>query len=334
MILVTGGTGLVGSHLLLNLARSGKKARSLYRTEQSLAKVEKVFSYYGHSALFNTIDWVKGDIIDVPSLEEAFIGIDYVYHCAALISFNPADEEKLRKINIEGTANMVNFALAFGVKKFLYVSSVAALGDPKGESPIITEQTEWNPEVSHSDYALTKHGAEMEVWRAWQEGLSIVIVNPALIFGYGFWDQGSGKIIKAVHKGQHFYTNGSCGVVAVEDVVDIMTILMDSPIAGERFTIAAQNFTYFELFSTIASGMLKKPPYIFASSFITSFIWRLDWLLAKLGLKQRSFSRSIARSAHKKEYFDTSKLDAATKYKFIDMKDYLKNLARLFSVSG
>ena len=206
MILVTGGTGLVGAHLLLHLAENEVGIRSIYRNKKSIEKTKSLFNLYQKESLFAKIEWVEADIIDVPSLEIAFQNIAYVYHCAALISYDPNDEDQLRKTNIEGTANIVNFCLAYDIKKLCHVSSIAALGDLKPHETKVTEETEWNPEAPHSDYAISKYGAEMEIWRGQQEGLSVVIVNPGVILGSGFWGQGSGVFFSAVKKRISFFT--------------------------------------------------------------------------------------------------------------------------------
>jgi len=326
MILVSGGTGLVGAHLLLALTAGGQKVRAIYRSDMSLAKTRALFTAESNTH-FDTIEWIKADITDVPSLEEAFTGVNTVYHCAAYISFEPKDEEMLRKVNIEGTANMVNCALDFGVKKFCHVSSIAALGDPK-ENEAITEETEWNPEVRHSDYAISKYGAEMEVWRAWQEGLNVVIVNPGIIFGKGFWDSGSGKMFKAVKNGQYFYTKGSCGIIAVIDVVKAMIGLMATDSNGERYTLVAENVSYKDMLDTIADGMKKKRPSIAATPFLTSVAWRMDWLFSTLFLQRRKLTRSMAKSAHNRETFDNNKiLEKLTSFRFADVLSYLQKLS-------
>lgn len=330
MILVTGGTGLVGAHLLLKLAEDGSTLRALYRTTAALAKTKKLFTHYGKESLYNTITWIEGDILDIPSLEIAFEGVTHVYHCAALVSFDPNDEDLLRKVNIEGTANMVNCALAFGVQKFCHVSSVAALGDALQPGDTITEETEWNPEKSHSDYAISKYGAEMEVWRAWQEGLNVVVVNPGVIFGYGFWKQGSGAILRAVQRGQYFYTLGNCGIVAVQDVVNIMVLLMQSNTTGERYTVVAENVTYKELLDTVAQGLLKSKPSVYATPLLTKIAWRADWLVSKLLRQKRMLTRSMAKSAYSANTFDNSKIVKELEYTFKDMKRYLKELAAAY----
>ena len=244
MILVTGATGLVGSHLMLQLLQDNQPVSAIYRTNHSIQNTRSVFALYGHEALFDRIDWIEADITDIPALEFAFRNIDYVYHCAACISFDPADEELLRKTNIEGTANVVNFCLQYGIKKLCYVSSIAALGDLKEGEQTITEETEWNPEKSHSDYAISKYGAEMEIWRGQQEGLEVVIVNPGVILGPLFWESGSGEIFTRVANGLLFYTKGTTGFTTVEDVVTIMTKLMESDVHGERFIIISKNVSF------------------------------------------------------------------------------------------
>lgn len=331
MILVTGGTGLVGAHLLLQLTANGERVRALYRSAESLAKTKNLFTHYKKQELFDTIEWVKGDIIDVPSLEDAFEGVAYVYHCAAFISFDPRDEEQLRKVNIEGTANMVNLALAYGIKKFCHISSIAALGDTKEDGETITEETEWNPEIKHGDYAIAKYGAEMEVWRAWQEGLSVVVVNPGLIFGYGFWEQGSGAVLRTVDKGQYFYTHGTCGIVAVEDVVNVMIRLMASDISGERYIVASDNLSYKEILDAIADGMKKKRPSVYATKLMAAFGWRMDWLISKVLMRKRMLTKGMARSSYATDKYTSEKLNSELGYVFTPMKPYLKELAAKYS---
>ena len=249
MILVTGGTGLVGSHLLYKLATTTKNIRAIYRRAHKLESVKKVFSYYTEDfeTLFDSIDWVETDLNDIPTLSEAFNNVTYVYHCAAFVSFEPDKYHQLRKINIQGTANIVNLCVANNVQKLCYVSSIAAIGHNK-TNDIISETTEWNPEYDNSVYAITKYGAEIEVWRGTQEGLDAVIVNPGIILGPGYWNAGgSGSLIKQVYKGFSYYTHGVTAYVDVWDVVAIMQKLMQSDINNERFILASDNLSFKEV---------------------------------------------------------------------------------------
>ena len=326
MILVTGATGLVGSHLLVQLLQENEEVKALFRSEKQIEKVKNVFAFHHQTALFDKINWVKGDITDIPSLEIAFEKVTHVYHCAALISFDPNDEEELRKINIEGTANVVNCCIDFGVKKLCYVSSIAALGDTKEHEIIITEETEWNPEELHSDYAITKYGAEMEVFRGHQEGLEVVIVNPGVIFGYGFPKQGSDIIVQSVKKGLSFYTKGSIGIVAVEDVTNCMFQLMKSTISGERYILVGENVILKDFITYLATLLNIKPPTIYASKTMTSIAWRLDWLIAKITNRKRKLTRATAKASHSVHIYDTSKIVTALNYSFQKKETYLTKI--------
>ena len=322
MILVTGATGLVGSHLLMTLLQEQNAVKALYRDEKSIDQVRHIFQHQNHLSLFDKIIWIKGDITDIPSLTIAFQNVSKVFHCAALISFDPKDEELLRKTNIEGTANIVNCCIDFKVDKLCYVSSIAALGDTKENETIVTEETEWNPEKLHGDYAISKFGAEMEVWRGFQEGLNVVIVNPGVIFGYGFPEKGSGVIVNSVKKGNPFYTNGLIGIIAVEDVVNCMTNLMNSSISGERFTLVSENLSYLALFKRIADNLNIKPPYLYANRTLTSFAWRADWFLAKITGKKRTFTKATAKASHSKIFYSNEKAQKTLNYTFTDMEKY------------
>ncbi len=329
MILVTGGTGLVGAHFLLHLVENGESVRAIYRTETSIKKTENLFSLYQKSHLFQRVEWIKADILDIPSLEIAFQGINVVYHCAALISFDPKDEESIRKTNIEGTANIVNFCLVFNIQKMLFVSSIAALGDPTSTQTIISETTEWNPEKPHSDYAISKYGAEMEVWRGQQEGLDVLIVNPGIILGPGFPEQGSGILFSTVAKGLSFYTLGTTGYIAVTDVVQTSVTLMNSTVKNERFTLIENNYSFQEILNCIADCLQKKRPQWHASPLVMSLLWRIDWLIATFLFQKRKLSRATAKASYSKNLYSNEKIKKELTIAFIPVKDYCKQISML-----
>jgi len=333
MILVTGGTGLVGAHLLLYLIESEnigpRKIRAIYRNSGTIKKTESLFQLYNKSTLFNAIEWIEGDIIDIPTLEHAFKGIDYVYHSAALISFDPKDESVVRKTNIEGTANIVNFCLAKGVKKLCYISSTAALGDLTSTATIITEETEWNPEKPHSDYAISKYGAEMEIWRGQQEGLDVIIVNPGVIIGPGFQEQGSGLLFKAVAKGLRYYTLGKTGFVAVSDVVRMAVQLMKSEIRNERFVLIGQNIPFRDILNTIADTLNVKRPSRHMKPYLMEIGWRVDWIFANIFNKKRKLTRATAKASYSKHDYSNEKIKMTLKTDFTDVHQYIKEISSL-----
>jgi dihydroflavonol-4-reductase len=332
MILVTGGTGLVGAHLLLHLLENGESVRAIFRNEKHILKTKSLFNYYQKNDLFNQIEWIKADILDIPSLEIAFENIQYVYHCAAKISFDPSNENQLRKVNIEGTANIVNFCIDKKVIKLCHVSSIATLGDLAQNESVLSETTEWNPEKLHSDYAISKYGAEMEVWRGQQEGLDVVIVNPGVIFGPHFWNQGSGAFFTTIKKGLPFYTKGSSAYVAVTDVVKIMRQLMHSDCKGERFIVIAENRIYKDIIFTIANTIRANKPKIEATPWLLAIAWRTDWLLSKLFRTPRKISKQAANSLLSTEIISNEKVTNYLKYSFENINEYLTLIAVDFNL--
>lgn len=326
MILVTGGTGLVGAHLLLHLTEIEEEVSAIYRNSSKIELTKKLFAANNKSSFFERIKWLEADILNIPSLEDAFAGIDFVYHCAALITFDPNDEDKLRKTNIEGTANIVNLCIDFNVKKLCYVSSIAALGDLKEQETEVTEESEWNPEVFHSDYAISKHGAEMEVWRGYQEGLNVVIVNPGVIFGSMIWKEGSGAFFTKIKNGFPFYSKGSTGYIGVNDVVKVMIQLMKSDITGERFALVTENISFDKIIFSIAEKLKVKKPSFEAKPWMTSIAWRIDAVISFVFRKKRSISKFAANSLHSKEIISNSKIKNALNYNFQSIDNVLDEI--------
>jgi dihydroflavonol-4-reductase len=337
MVLVTGGTGFLGSYLLLQLAteqvNSGQKIRAICRNFENIRKTKSVFDVYKKTDFFDRIEWVEADILDIPSLENAFLGIDFVYHCAGFISFDPKDENKLRKINIEGTANIVDFCVSNGVKKLCFISSIAALGDLVGYEYIISETNEWNPEKPHSDYAISKYGAEMEVWRGQQEGLDVIILNPGVILGKVTKelqkDNEIYKLFAKVKNGLSFYTNGSTGFIAVTDVANMAVLLMKSDIVNERFLLITENLTFQEILNAIADGYKVKRPHILVKPFFLRTYARIDWLLSIVFRTKRQMTLDTAKSAWACDLYANDKIKMAIESEFLDIHQCIKEILEL-----
>ncbi len=333
MILVTGGTGLVGSHLLFQLLDQELPIRAIFRREHKLETVKKVFSYYSEDpqSLYDRIEWVKADLNDIPALQIAFKGITQVYHSAAFISFEPNRYRDLRKINTKGTANIVNLCISNQISKLCYVSSIAAIGEEAHPEIEITEETEWNPELDHSVYAITKYGAELEVWRGSQEGVDAVIVNPGIILGPGFWKGGgSGSLFRQIHKGMSYYTNGSSAYVDVWDVVTVMIQLMKSSIKNERFIVISENLTFKTFQEKVANTLKVKPAYKLASPSLLGLIWRLDWLNNKFFGKRRKLSKQLANSLSGTTTYNNSKVKNAISIEFNPIDNSIAKVCELY----
>ncbi|MBN4070799.1 NAD-dependent epimerase/dehydratase family protein [Olleya sp. AH-315-F22] len=332
MILVTGGTGLVGSHFLYKLVKKGTRVRATYRSKKKIDAAKHVFKYYTKQVdeLFSKIEWVEANLNDIPALTIAFKDVTKVYHCAALVSFDPNDYHTLRKINIEGTANIVNLCLANNVEKLCYVSSIAAIGHGEPNDTIISENTNWIPEDDHNVYAITKYGAEIEVWRGVQEGLNTVIVNPGFIFGPGFWQTSSGSLFKKIYKGLSYFTNGITGYVDIQDVVNAMLLLMDSTNKNERYILVAENVSFKDFATKVAQGFGVKPPYKEASKMQLQLAWRLDWLNHFLRRKRRKLPKQMAKSILKENYYNNKKIITDLDFKFKPIDVSISETCRFF----
>lgn len=333
MILVTGGTGLVGSHLLFKLVNNGASIRAIYRRPHKLEYVKNVFKYYTNDVdkLYNKIEWIEANINDVPSLKVAFKDITHVYHCAAFISFEPNKYHELRKVNIKGTANIVNLCISNSIKKLCYISSIAAIGNEPHEDTLITEQTEWNPENDNSVYAITKYGAEMEVWRGTQEGVDAVVVNPGIILGPGFWKGGgSGSLFRQIHKGLTYYPKGTSAYIDVWDVVEIMVLLMTSQIKNERYILIAENLPFKIFQEKVAKSLHVKPSKKEATPFLLSLAWRLDWLSHKLFGNRRKLSKQLVKSISSKTVYDNSKLKRDLDFNFTPADESISKVSKYY----
>lgn len=295
MIFITGASGLVGSHLIKSLLGQGKQVVALYRN--------RIPQFEGA----HKVRWVEGDLLDVSSLETAMEGVTQVYHCAAIVSFSPKDRQNMLFSNQEGTANVVNVCLDKKIQKLVYVSSVAALGRIREDKPI-DETMNWTPESSNSVYGQSKFLAETEVWRGMAEGLNIAIVNPVIILGAGDWSKGSTEIFKSAYDSFPWYTEGVSGFVDVLDVVDIMQMLMDSNIVGERFILSAEDVPYKTIFTKIAIAFNSRPPYKRVTSFLANIVWRIEALKGVFTGKAPLLTKETAATAQAIVHFNNHKL--------------------------
>lgn len=327
-VFVTGATGLVGSHLLYYLLRSGYTVWALCRKSSRIEDVEKVFSHFPDGAgLFHRIEWVEGDILQPDTLIEPIKKSAYVFHCAAVVSFSGDDKSRLRKTNIQGTENIAALCLKYKVR-LCYVSSIAALGDALEEGEMIDENT---PEISgrpHSEYSHSKGDAEKVVWCYIDRGLAAVIVCPSIILGVGASHKSSSQLYATASKGIPFYTKGVCGYVDVRDVCCLMIRLAeDRKIKGERFVLNGGNYSYWELFTEIAGANGKRPPCFYMRPWITEVTWRLLVFGGKLTGRKAAFTKETARSAHRKSFYSNQKiLSLYPDFKFYYLPETIQNL--------
>lgn len=330
MILVTGATGMLGAHLVLELLSRGQSVKALYRTEASKQKLLHIFSFYTiePQMLFEQIHWVKGDVLDMDSLDEAVTDVNTVYHTAASVSFNPKKSIQLLKNNRKGTENIVNICLHHNLD-LCHVSSIAALGSETNQNPI-TELSEWKPSEKRSAYALSKFRSELEVWRGITEGLNALIVNPSVILGPGNWLQGSSAIIKMAAKGMNYYTSGVTGFVDVRDVARLMVELTNSCQFGQRFIVSAQNLSYKQLFEKLNAAFGKPAPHKELTRQKLKLLWLLDKIRTFFTQKEPQLSNTFIDSLLAKNYFSDKKLQQTLHTNYTDLDISLQFFADLY----
>ncbi len=311
MILVTGASGIVGHFIVKKLIHDGHRVRAIKRAGSNISRL---------AAYQDKIEWVEADILDLPALEKAFAGVDRVVHCAALVSFHQQDKEAMMDINVNGTANMVNLALAHKVKKFVLISSVAALGRKPGID-VIDEETKWEESDNNSNYAKSKHFAEMEVWRAQEEGLPTAIVNPSIILGPGDWDSSSMQLFKYVNEGRAFYPGWEMNYVDVRDVADISLTFLFNNISGERYILNAGKAYYKAVFQLIAHYLHKPAPKIKVNAVLLTFAYILDTIKSTLLGTRAIVTRESIRLSRMNYLFSNRKVCTALNYSFIPLEE-------------
>ncbi len=320
-VLITGANGLVGSDVTRNFIEGGHEVFCLCRVSADRSNLP---SSGGKMTI------VEGDILDIASLEKAIKGMDLVVHTAAVVSFAPKDREMMYKVNVEGTANVVNACLDLGVPKLCFVSSIAALGRPAqpAADAVISENQKWEDSPLNSHYAISKYQAECEAWRGEAEGLRVVIVNPTIILGEGDWNKSSTQLFRYVYDGKPFYTEGFVNYVDVKDLSDIILRLSESDISGERFVVSGGTMSYRDFFFNIADGFGRKRPSVRVRPWMLEALWRLEALRSWFTGKAPLVTRETAKTAKTKFRYDSGKVKTALGMEFRNADETIKRVCR------
>ncbi|MCK4569125.1 MAG: NAD-dependent epimerase/dehydratase family protein [Bacteroidales bacterium] len=331
MIFVTGGTGLAGSHLLLELTAQGKNVRALRRKSSNTDFVRHVFNAYAKDPerQLGMIEWVEGDVLDIYSLEDAMEGVTQVYHNAAVVSFSPRQKELVHRVNVEGTANMVNTALNKGVKKLCHLSSIAALGRAKQDG-ITDESTTWITSRYNSHYAISKYNGEREVWRGTAEGLDAVVVLPSIILGLADINNGSMQLFKTILRGIPFYTPGTNGYIDARDIARAQIFLMESKVKNEKFVVSAENLGYREVLKMIADGLEKPYPGIKVNktmALMARYFFKIKSLLTG---KDPLITKETARTAMRTYNYNSEKFTSLSGMKYIVISDTINSICSIY----
>ncbi|MBK7678386.1 MAG: SDR family NAD(P)-dependent oxidoreductase [Chitinophagaceae bacterium] len=323
MVLVTGGTGFLGSYIIKQLVEKGYNVRALRRSNK--------LPFWIAKEILEKVEWVEGDVLDVIALENAMNGVDTIIHSAAIVSFATKDRKEMYQVNVEGTANVVNIALEKNVRRLVHISSVAALGRTANGGHV-NEEKKWEESKVNTHYAKSKFKAELQVWRGISEGLEAVILNPSTILGYGDWHSSSCAIFKSVHDGFNWYTPGINGFVDVEDVAKATIVLMESTINEQRFIVNGDSWTFKKLQDTIADGFAKKRPAKKTTPFLLGVAWRMEKLKSLFTRKKPLLTKESARVAQSQTWFENDKiLKALQGFSFTPLEETIKKACEKYT---
>lgn len=329
MNLVTGGTGLVGTHILYSLVLGGEEIRAIKRPTSNLEWVKRVFHYYRPKEwehLYQKIQWVDADLADQDALEDTLKDVRRIFHSAAVVSFDPRDKNKMMRVNRDGTRLLVNLALERDVDYFGYISSVAALGMRYSDGIyVVSENEPWKTSDDKPDYAVSKFMGELEVWRGIEEGLSAGIVNPTVVLGPGDWYRGSGALFRRLARGLAFYPIGNTGFVDVRDVVSVLLWMADNRIKGERYLVSAGDVSYFDFFSRVSKAFGRRVPKYAVTPFAGNLALIGDAIISRITGKPAEITKHTLRAGRRKIHYDTSKLERDYPGNLIPVSESVQN---------
>ncbi|NID08866.1 NAD-dependent epimerase/dehydratase family protein [Fibrivirga algicola] len=322
--LVTGATGLIGSHVVRYLLSLGTVVSALYRAQNGYGLLTDVA---------DQITWLEGDLLDIPALEMAITPGCDVIHCAAIVSFVPKDRARMEQVNVEGTANLVNVCLMAGIRKLAYLSSVAALGRPEskhnvpGQPVTLTEEQKWEESPLNSAYAKTKYRAELEVWRGAAEGLAVVMVNPTIVLGEGDWTRSSTQLVKYVYDEKRFYTEGDINYVDVLDVAEAIVKLLHSPVVDQRFILNAGAMPYRDFLTQLAQALGKQPPSIAVPPGLAKILASLESVRSWLTGTSPLITQETARSASHRYYYPGQLITQSIDFQYRPLSETIQRIA-------
>jgi dihydroflavonol-4-reductase len=302
-VLVTGATGLLGSALTRRLHLEGFDVRILRRRTSKLDLLEDVV---------HDIEHAVGDITDAVGVAEAMEDVDRVYHAAARVAFGGRRERaQLLRVNVDGTATVVNAAVRMGVDRLLHVSSMAAFGRPERGEGVIDEQSEWQRSKANSSYSTSKYLAELEVRRGIAEGLDAVIINPALMFGTGRAGTNTRRLVDQVRSGRlPALPSGATSVVDVLDVVEGALRAMEESRTGERYFLGSENLSWSAIISELAGAFDVSPPRFMLRPRPAMALAYVSEGLGRLTRSSPLITRETARTASRSYRFCNAKARA------------------------
>ncbi len=319
-VLLTGVTGFVGYYLAKALLAKGYTVKALVRSGSNLAHLE---------GLSPSLHFQTGDLLDTDSLLEALLDCSTVVHAAAKVSFTTHDVGGLYAVNVAGTENLVNCCLEMGTRRFIHLSSVAALDRAK-ENTVISERNRWQEKLADTHYARSKFGAERAIWRGQAEGLSVAALYPAIVLGPGNWLGDSTPHLFRTAANRRFYSQGSNGFVDVRDVADALCLVLARDLDGDRFLLSAENLSWHDVLCKMADALDVARPTIGLAAWQTALLWPLASLWARIRSEDPVLTRDFHRSAQANYRYDGSLICRLTGFQYRAIASTIEETAQLY----
>ena len=315
MVLVTGGTGFIGSHVVRELILRNMRVRVLLRKKAVTKNIQGL-----------PIEVAYGDLLHLDSLRSALRGVKHVFHVAALFSFWPARKDFIFKVNVDGTRNLMEAAMQEGVNRVIYTSTVAAIGATRDPSSPVKEEWEFNLGFTKDPYVLSKKAAEEVVMEYVRKGLDVVIVNPSGAIGPGdIRPTPTGRLLLSFLNGElPGYIHGGGNLADVRDIARGHLLAFERGRPGQRYILGGENLFIHEtlhLFSkaTGLSAPRLRIPYPVAWLYalyeeVYSFVFRREPLLTRATLRgSRFYLFCSSEKAEKELGYKRSDLTPAVK---------------------
>lgn len=320
MIFVTGGTGLLGRQILSDL---------LVESSEEICALKRKTSKIPTNLASSKINWIDGDLLDFDVINEAVRNANKIYHCAAMVSYNPRKKTEMIRTNSKSTKLLVDLSLKHNIEKFCFISSIATLGESIGDS-LITENIPFDTNAENSAYSLSKYYSELEVWRGIEEGLNAIILNPSIIIGSGDWTKSSSNMFLTVWNELKIYTEGVCGFVYSKDVSKAAINLMNSDVKNENFIVSAENKTFKEIFDAIAANLGKKKPKWKPSKSLAIIFAQFENIKSFLFNTNPLITKETAETAYKRNLYSSGKLINTINFQFTPINKAIEQTAKIF----
>ena len=324
-ILITGASGFVGSAVLRKLLDAGHEVRALVRKNSDRRNV---------SAL--TVELIEGDLGDSDSLRRAVSGCDRLYHVAADYRLWIPDPEKMYRINVQGTVDLMRRAAEAGVSRIIYTSSVAALGLNSDGTPA-DEETPNSLERVIGHYKRSKYLAEQAVLGLVRdEGLPVVTVNPSTPVGpRDVRPTPTGKMILDTLNGKMpAFVDTGLNIVHVDDVAQGHLLADEYGAIGEKYILGGEDMSLQSILQQISAMAGRRPPRIrIPHNLIIPVAWMMERIAGVSGKEPLATVDSI-RMAKKKMYFSSARARERLRYQPRPAREGLADAVRWFREHG